>query len=196
MFRMLNEIRKRDGKVFYYGREKFREHENLNANGLYKTILSHAIRQIDAYCEGIDENFVIVMDENSVRKKLLETAAKTMFGTEPARRMASPPFQVESYLNQNIQAADWIATITGRLWNYRLDEIGFESYATYNSYFWQRIHANATHSTVMKRPLPKPRSTPEHKLGPLGHALIAAQRSEARTTTPVEQVIAEVIKND
>jgi len=174
---MLNEVRARDGKVFYYGREKLRERDDLNANGLYKTIFSHAIRQIDSYCESINENFVIVMDENSVRKELLETAAKTMFGNEPARRMSSPPFEVESYLNQNIQAADWIATITGRLWNYRLDGDGFENYALYQDYFWSRIHAVATHSTVLKRPASvKPRAAiSERKLGALGHALVAAQ---------------------
>lgn len=194
MFRMLNEVRARDGKVFYYGREKIRDRDDLNANGLYKTILSHAIRQIDSYCESTDENFVIVMDENSVRKELLETAAKTMFGNEPARRMSSPPFEVESYLNQNIQAADWIATITGRLWNYRLDTDGFENYAPYQDYFWQRIHAIATHSTVLKRPPPpKPRPISEPKLGALGHALIAAQEVKV-TTTVVETLTVEVIK--
>lgn len=196
MFRMLNEIRRRDGKVFYYGREKIRERNDLNANGLYKTILSHAIRHIDSYCEGINENFVIVMDENSVRKELLETAAKTMFGNEPARRMSSPPFEVESYLNQNIQAADWIATIAGRLWNYRLDEDGFRNYAPYEAYFWQRIHAISTHSSVLKRPPPtKPRPIPEQQFGALGHALIAAHKAKVTTTTTVvEKVTVEVIE--
>ena len=182
MFKILNAIRAREGKVFYYGREKIRERDDLNANGLYKTIFAHAIRQINSYCEGIDENFVIVMDENSVRKELLETAAKTMFGHEPARRMLSPPFEVESYLNQNIQAADWIATITGRLWNHRLDEDGFKNYAPYDDYFWQRIHAIATHSTVLKRLMTtNEASTSQRKLGALGHALIAAQ--EVKITT-------------
>jgi len=179
MFRIINELKSKDAKIFYYGREKIRERDDLNANGFHKTIFSHAIRQIDAYCESVDQNFAIVLDEHSARRNLLETAAKTMFGSEPARRMISPPFEVESYLNQNIQAADWIATIIGRLWNYRLDQNGFENYAAYEKYFWQRIHANCTHSTVMKRP-PAKAQKPEQteQLGPLGHALLAAQKAK------------------
>src|SRR5689334_9295571 len=38
----------------------------------------------------------------------------------PARHMLRPPFEVESYINQNIQAADWIATIVGRLGAYEI----------------------------------------------------------------------------
>lgn len=151
MFRLLNEVRNSSGKVFYYGREKIRDREDVRATGLYTTIFSHAIRQIEAYCESIDESFVLIVDEHSSRKELLETAAKTMFGQKPVRRLLSPPFEVESYLNQNIQAADWIATIIGRLWNYRLDP-EFANYADYDKYYWTRVHAVATHSTVMQRP--------------------------------------------
>ncbi|MGR9269836.1 DUF3800 domain-containing protein [Rhizobium leguminosarum] len=151
MFRLLNDVRNSSGKVFYYGREKIRDTEDVRATGLYTTIFSHAIRQIEAYCESIDESFVLIVDEHSSRKELLETAAKTMFGHTPVRRLLSPPFEVESYLNQNIQAADWVATIISRLWNYKLDQ-DFANYADYEKYFWTRIHAVATHSTVMQRP--------------------------------------------
>ncbi|MER9424388.1 DUF3800 domain-containing protein [Mesorhizobium sp. M0317] len=151
-FRIINQVRTNQGKIFYYGREKIRDRNDLNANGLYKTILSHALRQIDSYCAALKQNFVVVVDEHSARKELLEAATKTMFGSDPTRWLASPPFQVESYLNQNIQAADWIAAITGRLWNYRLDPAEFKKYEPYERFFWSRLHAAATHSTVMERP--------------------------------------------
>lgn len=186
MFRMLNEIKSTNGKLFYYGREKRRETEEVNPNGLYKTIFAHAIRQLDAYCNSINQNFVIVMDENSVRRELLETAAKTMFGAEPIKRLLSPPFEVESHLNQNIQAADWIATIVGRLWNFRLDPEGFGDYAAYETYFWQRVHNNTTHSTVMKRPRQKiAASSPS--LGSLGLRLLEAQNSKQLIVSKPEQ---------
>jgi hypothetical protein len=191
MFRMMNEIKSRDGKIFYYGREKIKDRFDLNANGLYKTIFSHSIRQINSYCESKDENFVIVLDENSARKELLETAAKTMFGSDPAKRMLSPPFEVESYLNQNIQAADWIATIVGRLWNNRLDPDGFANYSSYNKYFWQRLHAVATHSSVMKRSTPasENRATESaRKVGSLGRALLAAQAKKQDSSVIIREI--------
>lgn len=179
MFRMLSEIRRRDGKLFYYGREKIRRTEDLNFNGLYKTIFSHAIRQIDAYCDSIGEYFVLVLDENSARLELLQTAAKTMFGEQPARRMISPPFEVESHLNQNIQAADWIATIVGRLWGYKLDEQGFAAYEPYQRYFWTRFHSVATHSTVMKRPT-RPAADAKEEIGTLGEESRRHKRRKVR----------------
>jgi hypothetical protein len=151
MLRLINEVRNSQGKIFYYGREKIRDTQEVRANGLYTTVFAHAIRQIDAYCESINDNFVLIVDEHSSRRELLETAAKTMFGQQPVRRLLSPPFEVESYLNQNIQAADWFATIVGRLWNHKLEPDDFAKYADYQKYFWARLHAVATHSSVMQR---------------------------------------------
>ena len=65
--------------------------------------------------------------------------------------MASPPFEVESHLNQNIQAADWIAAIIGKLWTFRLGGTEWSDIEHYERYFWGRVHALATHSTVMER---------------------------------------------
>lgn len=170
-FRTLNEISQRGGHIFYQGREKIRGNgEGLNPNGLYKTIFSDVIRKIDAYCETINKNFVIVLDENTVRKELLVTAAKTMFGENPTRRMISPPFEVESHLNQNMQAADWIATIIGRLWNYQLAPDDYPECGKYNALFWRRIHDKATHSTVMKRSKPGIKNL--QTMGNLGERMI------------------------
>jgi hypothetical protein len=92
-----------------------------------------------------------VVDEHSARQELLETAVKTMYGQHPAYHMASPPFEVESHLNQNIQAADWIAAIIGKLWTFRLGGTEWSDIEHYERYFWGRVHALATHSTVMER---------------------------------------------
>lgn len=153
--RLLNQVSDCGGRIFYRGREKVRGRDDLNANGFYKTILADAIRSIDRYCCEINQNFIIVVDEHSARKELLVTAAKTMYGQEGARSLVSPPFEAESYLNQNIQAADWIATLVGRLWSNRLDPIGFAKYDPYQRYYWDRLHAVATHSSVWRRPVPQ-----------------------------------------
>jgi uncharacterized protein DUF3800 len=150
-FRLLNTINRLGGKVFYNGREKIKGTEHGNPTGLYKTIFSDAIRKLESYSAEQNKNFVIVVDENSARKELLETAVKTMYGNDRAFHLASPPFEVESHLSQNIQAADWVAAIIGKLWTYRLGGPEWADLKPYDDYFWTRIHSVATHSTVMER---------------------------------------------
>lgn len=117
------------GHLFFYGREKrVGVSDDLNPVGLYTTCFAHALRRIDKYCGQRNSSFVVVVDQRSARKELIECAAKTMFGRQPCLNLASPPFEVESYLNQNIQAADWIATLIGRLKAY---EVAPEQYPDY-----------------------------------------------------------------
>jgi hypothetical protein len=152
-FRLLNYnyIRDRGGNVFYYGREKISGTTEVNSTGLYTTILAHAIRQLDRCCAENERNFVMVVDEHSKRKQLLITSLKTMYDTNPAGNMLSPPFEVESYANQNIQAADWIAAIVGRLWAHELRPNEYDDHAPFKDYFWNRLHQVATYSTVLPR---------------------------------------------
>jgi hypothetical protein len=150
-FRLLNYVRNSGGKVFYYGREKIAGTTNVNATGLYTTVLGHTIRQLENFSESSHTNYVMVVDEHSTRKQLLITASKTMYGNNPARHLLSPPFEVESYINQNIQAADWIAAIVGRLWAYELLPAEYADHAAFKEYFWDRLHQVITHSTVLPR---------------------------------------------
>ena len=93
----------------------------------------------------------MVLDKHSSRKQLLITSLKTMYDASPAGNMLSPPFEVESYANQNIQAADWIAAIVGRLWAHELRPKEYADHAAFKSYFWNRMHQVLTHSTVLPR---------------------------------------------
>lgn len=150
-FRLLNYIRNCGGKVFYYGREKILGTVDVNPVGLYTTVLGHTIRQLENYSAVAHTNYIVVVDEHSARKQLLVTASKTMYGTNPARHMLSPPFEVESYINQNIQAADWIAAIVGRLMAHDTFPAQYADHQNFKSYFWQRLHQVATHSTILPR---------------------------------------------
>jgi hypothetical protein len=78
-------------------------------------------------------------------------AEKTMFGRTPAKKLVSPPFEVKIYLNQNIQAADWMAAIINRLWCFELQPEQYTEYSKFKDYFWARVHGITTHSTVVKR---------------------------------------------
>lgn len=156
LHRVLNKVDQLGGAVFYYGREKKRGlHDDLNPTGLYTTCLAHALRRIDQFCDQRNETFITVIDQHSARKELLECAAKTMFGSNPCRRLASPPFEVESYLNQNIQAADWIATLLGRLKAFEVCPEEFQDYQHIDTLFRSRINALSKHSILDKRPRKK-----------------------------------------
>ena len=182
-FRLLNTINNSGGKVFFYGREKIIGSTNVNPNGLYTTVLSHAIRQLDAYATSKRTNFALVVDEHSARKELLECAAKTMFGKNPTKHLVSPPFEVESYLNQNIQAADWVAAIVGRLWAYRVLPDQYKDHANLEKYFRSRIAAITSHSKVELRSSGRKKApVAVNDAGPVPEAAVAKATAPKKTT--------------
>ena len=94
---------------------------------------------------------MMILDQHSDRIKLLESATKTMFGANnPARCLLKPPFQVESNLYQTIQAADWIATMTGRLLAYSIEPQQYQDWIWAEEYFGREIRSLATHSSLWK----------------------------------------------
>ncbi len=148
--RLINKVRSCGGVIVYYGREKHLAPGKANAPGLNRTVLSQLIRNFDQYADGQNSNFLMILDEHSQHRDLLETAAKTMFGSEPARRLSEPPFQVESYLYQTVQAADWIAAILGRVWAYELRPKEYQDCRPAYKYFAARIDGTASNSSVKR----------------------------------------------
>ena len=155
-FRLINQILKHNGVLFHVGMEKFRPPETANPTGLYRTVLAESMRRLDSFAHKRDEaDLLIVLDEHSGRLRLIETCLKTMFGQDrPARHLAEAPYQVESHLYQTVQAADWLATLTGRLWTYRVRPEEYADYAWAETYFGKRLDAAARHSTFRCRPGP------------------------------------------
>jgi hypothetical protein len=148
--RLINKIYKLDGRIIYYGREKYMTPDHSNPSGLYTTVLSHTIRSADKFCQNKRQLFTMTLDQHSDRIRLLETSAKTMFGSDPARNLIEPPFHVESHLYQTVQAADWIATLVGRLLAYRASPIEFQDWDWAENYFGSRIDGASTHSRLWR----------------------------------------------
>lgn len=147
--RLLNELYKRNGRIFWYGREKYLSPAQSNSNGLYTTVLSHSIRRLDSYVDGRNSQFMMILDQHSSRIKLLETAAKTMFSPDnPARTLIEPPFEVESHLYQTIQAADWIATLVGRLLAYEVAPTAYSDWEWAEKLFGERVRSLSTNSSL------------------------------------------------
>lgn len=148
--RLLNELYKCQGRIVFYGREKYQSPQDSNSNGLYATVLSHTIRAIDRYCCGRNEQFMMILDQHPNRLSLLETASKTMFGGEPARCLIEPPFQVESHLYQTVQAADWIATLIGRIEAFRVAPAQYGDWEWAERLYGEKLTKLATHSKMWR----------------------------------------------
>lgn len=144
--RLIMQITRRGGRLFYCGTRKHRAPEKSNPEGLYDSVLSRAILQIDRFCNERGEYCLIILDQHASRLKLLETAKKTMFGATPARSLIEPPYHVESNLYQTIQAADWLATLIGRVTAFKACPDEFEQWEWAERLFADRIATAATHS--------------------------------------------------
>lgn len=150
--RLVGAVTKLNGRIVYYGREKWKTAEASNPGGLYTTVLAHTIRGVDALSDGLDKDFIMILDQHDDRLKHFTAAAKTMFGARPARRLLEPPFQAESHLYNSVQAADWVCTLLGRLWAYRLRPEQYPDYAGFEKYLGGRIDTAASASRIDRRP--------------------------------------------
>ena len=163
--RLINRIYRADGKLFFYGREKYQSPQDSKPSGLYTTCMGHTVRQLDRYSIHRDRCFMMILDQHSDRLKLLETAAKTMFGANPARKLVEAPFQVESHLYQTVQAADWIAALVGRVMAYRVAPSEYADWEWAERLYGARIDAASTHSKLW-RPASAQAVTPKPALTP------------------------------
>lgn len=147
MFRMTNEIDKKDGKIFFCGAQKRKSPNRHNPWALYKSTLEKSIQRIDQYCWQEDKKFLLVLDSHRDRKYMLDSAAKVMY-SKRSMRLIELPFHVESYLYPTIQAADWIAAVIGRIYAYRSLPDEFSDWDWADTYFRERLRAVETHSSV------------------------------------------------
>lgn len=117
--RLFYKIQKSGGFIFYYGLEKTAMPDEHNPIGMYRGVLRQSIKRIDQYCENSysgPKNFVLALDEHDQRNSLLDQAARSMYGdVDQCKRLIEQPFHLESHRYQNLQAADWIAGLVGRL---------------------------------------------------------------------------------
>ena len=144
VLRLLNELYRCRANVVYYGREKYQSPHDSRSSGLYTTVLGHTIRAVDQICCKKESTFMLILDQHADRMKLIESSAKTMFDNQkPARCLIEPPFQVESHMYQTIQAADWIATLVGRLQAYAIEPTQYSDWAWAEEIYGPRLRSSS-----------------------------------------------------
>ncbi|MDE4132762.1 DUF3800 domain-containing protein [Phaeobacter sp. QD34_3] len=149
--RLLNKIDALGGFVFYVGQGKHASPEDHDANALYRYILREAIKRIDQYCmDDCDPcgQFLLALDEHDQRSALVTQAAIAMYGADRRRSLVEPPFQLESHRYQTMQAADWIAGLTGRLGAYWKASEEYPENEIFATYFAARLHQCAVRSGI------------------------------------------------
>lgn len=151
IFRFLNELYRCRANIVFYGREKYQAPQDSKSSGLYTTVLGHTIRSVDELCCQRNAMFMMILDQHSDRMKLIEASAKTMFGSNnPARCLIEPPFEVESHMYQTIQAADWIATLVGRIHAYALEPTQYADWEWAERLYGSRVRSLASHSAIWR----------------------------------------------
>lgn len=149
--RLFNKITTLGGFAFYVGQGKHDAPNAHDANKLYKHILREAIKRIDQYCETDStpsNQFLLALDEHDQRSALVTQATIAMYGSDRRRRLIEPPFQLESHRYQTMQAADWIAGLTGRLGAYWKAPDEYAENEIFENYFAARLHRCAVRSGI------------------------------------------------
>lgn len=149
-FRLLKNIIKRGGFLFYVGTEKQRNVLHHNSKKLYSAVLKETIKRLDQECTSRKSEFLFILDEHQMRTELVEASGLAMFGNEQRKCLIEPPFQVESHLYQTLQCADWICGLIGRLSNYWCEPDERKELADFEKYFAKRIQESQLRSGIRR----------------------------------------------
>lgn len=138
--RLLNQIEKSGGVLFYKGIKKTKPPQDSNSKGLYLSSLARSLQAINAFAASKKGKVIIVMDEHGDRETILTAASQAMFRPSfPRKHIIEPPFQVESHRYQTCQCADWLCGLYGRLGAFRARPDEYPELDWTEKYFAARI---------------------------------------------------------
>ncbi|MGN6233964.1 MAG: DUF3800 domain-containing protein [Trinickia sp.] len=144
-FRLINQIKKVGGHVFYTGEHKAAEPRTHSSADTFKRQLVQAIRKIDRFCAEKNHTFMLLIDEQNAgdrwRERNVEACTLAMFEdpAEKCRTLIEPPIQGESHLFQTLQCADWICGLVGRLAAFSVAPDEYADWGDFEKYFGHRI---------------------------------------------------------
>lgn len=122
-------LRRRGGKLFYYGDEKQRgtlKQTERTPQAITKDALKQAIDRICSYAESEKQDVLIIVD--SITEKTRIELVGDMYAhiysrrRDEMKRIVEAPLHIESKLNSGVQFADWICALVGRATAFQLVE--------------------------------------------------------------------------
>ena len=154
---MLNGVHDFGRHIFYVGTEKNVQPENWSAEKLYLSALREVIKRIDEFATEQNATISIILDQisdfnsrNTFRELVVGKACSEMYGQNHRSRLVEPPMQVESYLYQTIQCADWICSLISKVETFNGHPCEFSDYEPLHKYFANRLHLNSVRSGIRK----------------------------------------------
>ena len=137
----------------------FKWKEKVDSKKLYGYILQEVIKRLNQECKSNNDEFMIIIDEQennakkkhgSMRAKIVEASAMAMFAGHNGKCLIEPPIQAESHLYQNLQCADWICGLIGRLAYYDLEPDNNNDLKWVDKYFRDRITKVSRRSSIRR----------------------------------------------
>ena len=145
--RIMKKISDDDGFTFYVGQQK-KPGLDMDPVRVYMQALREVIKRLDHECQSSNSQLMIIIDEHSDRRKIVEAASVEMFGSQARRSLIEPPAQVESHLYQTIQCADWLCALYGRLSHYLCEPAAKPEFQVFEKYFLERLKQSQRRSSI------------------------------------------------
>ncbi|EMB6139672.1 TPA: DUF3800 domain-containing protein [Proteus mirabilis] len=155
--RIINNITKMGGFLFYVGEAKKRGIEKHNPQGVYKSSLKEVIKRLDDEFKGQDAQFLIFMDDHEIRKEIVKRSIYEMHQCDKYQLLEAP-VQVDSKLYQTIQCADWLCALYGKISYFDVEPESKPEYILFKQYFGDRI-ARAQKRSNVRNNIDRPAST-------------------------------------
>jgi hypothetical protein len=129
--RFLKIVEKHGGLIFYSGMKKFEEHEKHDSKKLQLACLRKAFATLNRACEAQNKDFLILFDEHQTHLQKINFINSIYLDPKSKTKIADYPYDLKSDMYNNIQAADWVCALLGRIWSYKADN---EEWGTHSQY--------------------------------------------------------------
>lgn len=147
--KIVKEITKNNGFLFYVGEEKKKGEENNNPQIIYRSSLCEIIKRLDNEFKQQDSYFMIFMDDSEESSHLVKRSIYEMHQNEKFQ-LIEAPMQVDSKLYQTVQCADWLCSIYGKLYFYELEPENKPTYSIFHDQFKNLISSQQKRSNVRR----------------------------------------------
>ena len=155
--RLLNSINHFGGNVFYVGMAKSFPPDRWNSEKLYLSVLREVIKRVDEFAYERNTTVSMILDQvsdindrSSFRESVVGKSCAEMYGENHRTSLIEPPMQVESYLYQTIQCADWLCALIAKIETYKLMPEQYSHYLPLHKYFATRLYKASIRSGVRK----------------------------------------------
>lgn len=194
--KLLNSLKLRGGKVFYYGEEKATgtlKQTGVSSEERTSIALKETINRLCTYADRANTEILIIMDQITEKSRIEMVAdmyahvySRSSYNVEhpEMRRVVEAPLHIESNLNSSVQFADWLCALMSRLshwqlvadsqfgWSSNLVAASLRGEFTFESKIYMKTGLDINHSAILKPGASSVKSEPsDYRKGSVGSAM-------------------------